>query len=505
MPTLSQLSTAASRRKTAASPNLVLLIVCAGVVLASLDLFIVNVALPQMARSFGSTGLGDLSWVLNAYAIVYASLLVLFGRLADRYPRNLGFLVGVSVFVAASAACAAATSLPMLIAFRIVQAAGAALLTPTSLGLILATFPAERRQSAVRTWTAAGGFAAALGPAVGGILVAASWRWVFLVNVPIGVAALIAGWRLLPDVPGHPIPWPDGLSAMLITAGVGALTLGLVEGGTWGWGSTRTVAVLLAAFVLLSLFALRTARHHNPLIDRALFRVRPFTGASVVALLFSIAFGGMLLSRVLWAQDVWHWSALTTGFSIVPGPIMVPLFSFLVAGRLIARFGPGAVIAAGSTIFAAGMAWMALAVGLRPDYVGDVLGGLLLTGIGVGLTLPTLMATAAGSLPPTSFATGSAVVNMLRQVGLAIGVAVLIAVLGTPHSPAEVLAAYQRAWTVIAAIAFAGGIVGFLLLVRRPTPAVASEAPAASEPVAVASEPMARPTGELVAIGGENL
>src|SRR6202042_349676 len=266
------------------------------------------------------------------------------------------------------------------------------------------------------------------------ILVAASWRGVFLVNVPIGVAALIAGWRLLPDVPGHPIPWPDGLSAMLITAGVGALTLGLVEGGTWGWGSARTIAVLASAVVLLTLFALRTARHHNPLIDRALFRVRPFTGASAVSLLFSIAFGGMLLSRVLWAQDVWHWSALTTGFSIVPGPIMVPLFSFLVAGRLIARFGPGAVIAAGSTIFAAGLAWMALAVGLRPDYVGDVLGVLLLPGIGVGLTLPTLMATAAGSLPPTSFATGSAVVNMLRQVGLAVGVALFVAVLGTPHT-----------------------------------------------------------------------
>ena len=182
--------------------------------------------------------------MLNAYAIVYASLLVLFGRLADRYPRERGFLVGVAVFVAASAACAAATSLPMLIAFRVLQAAGAALLTPTSLGLILATFPAERRHSAVRTWTAAGGFAAALGPAVGGILVAASWRWVFLVNVPIGVAALVAGWRLLPDVPGHPIPWPDGWSALLITAGVGGLTLGLVEGGTWGWGSTRTVAVI---------------------------------------------------------------------------------------------------------------------------------------------------------------------------------------------------------------------------------------------------------------------
>jgi EmrB/QacA subfamily drug resistance transporter len=472
MPKLSQRSTA--------SPNVVLVIVCAGVAMASLDLFIVNVALPSMARSFGTTGLGDLSWVLNAYAIVYAALLVLFGRLADRYRRDRGFLVGVAVFVAASAACAAATSLPMLIAFRVLQAAGAALLTPTSLGLILATSPPERRHSAVRTWTAVGGLAAALGPAVGGVLVAASWRWVFLVNLPIGLAALLAGWRLLPEVPGHAVPRPDALSALLITGGVGALTLGLVQGGTWGWGSDRTTGVLGLAVVALALFAARTARHHNPLIDRALFRVRPFTGASAVAVIFSIAFGAMLLSRVFWAQDVWHWSAFTTGVSIAPGPLMVPLFSFLIAGPLIARFGPGAVIAAGSTLFAAGMAWMALAATIAPDYVGDVLGGLLLTGAGVGLTLPTLMATAASSLPPTAFATGSAVVNMLRQVGLAIGVALLIAVLGSPRSPAATLAAYQRSWAVTASIALAGGIVGLLLLVGRREPAIAAaaEAPA---------------------------
>src|SRR3984885_12855284 len=140
--TMSLLSQPSKQRS--ASPNLILVIVSAGVVLASLDLFIVNVALPSMARSFGQHGLGDLSWVLNAYAIVYAALLVLFGRLADRYRRERGFLIGVAVFVAASAACAAATSLPMLVAFRVLQAAGAALLTPTSLGLILATFPAER-------------------------------------------------------------------------------------------------------------------------------------------------------------------------------------------------------------------------------------------------------------------------------------------------------------------------------------------------------------------------
>jgi MFS family permease len=331
-----------------------------------------------------------------------------------------------------------------------------------------------------------GGLAAALGPVVGGLLVAASWRWVFLVNLPIGLAALVVGWRRLPAVPGHPGPAPDAFGSLLVTAGVGLLTLGLVQGGSWGWGSARTVGVLAVSVLTLALFAARIARHGNPLVDRALFRVRPFTGASVVALLFSAAFGAMLLSRVLWAQGVWHWSALITGLSIAPGPIMVPLFSFLVAGRMIARFGPGLVIAAGSLIFAAGAAWWGLAAGLRPDYVGQMLGGILLTGVGVGLTLPTFMATGASSLPPHAFATGSAVVNMLRQVGLAVGVAVLIAVLGSPGSPAATLSAYQRAFAVIAGIAVLSGLVGLVLL--RPereeaaTPALAT-VPAGGEPV----------------------
>src|SRR5215218_10048654 len=210
----------ASRRD--ASPQLVLVIVCAGVVLASLDLFIVNVALPQMGSDFHLRGsaLGDLSWVLNGYAIVYAALLVLFGRVAERYRRERAFLLGVAVFVAASAACGAATSLAMLVAFRVVQAAGAALLTPTSLGLVLASTAPERRHGAVRTWAAVGGLAAALGPVVGGVLVAVDWRWVFFVNVPIGVAALIVGGRWLPHVPGQQVPAPDALGAPLITAGV---------------------------------------------------------------------------------------------------------------------------------------------------------------------------------------------------------------------------------------------------------------------------------------------
>src|SRR5436305_9972403 len=223
-------------RRAGASPQLVMLIVCAGVVLASLDLFIVNVALPSMARDFDLRGdaVADLSWVLNAYAIVYAALLVLFGRGAERFPRERGFLLGVAIFVAASAACGAATSVTMLVAFRVVQAAGAALLTPTSPGLILATPPPERRHGAVRAWTAVGGLAAAAGPVVGGLLVALSWRWVFLVNVPIGLLALVVGWRRLPRVDGHLVPRPDALGALLVTGRVAALVLRPVQGGTRG-------------------------------------------------------------------------------------------------------------------------------------------------------------------------------------------------------------------------------------------------------------------------------
>ena len=451
-----------------------LIIVCAGVVLASLDLFIVNVALPQIARDLKATSLGELSWVLNGYAVVYASLLVFFGRLADRYRRDRGFLLGVAVFTAASAACAGATSVGMLVGFRLVQAAGAALLTPTSLGLVLASHEPERRHGAVRAWTATGGVAAALGPVVGGLLVAASWRWVFLVNVPIGIAALIAGWLRLPHIPGHKTERPDALGVVLATAGVGALTLGLVQGSDWGWGSAAVAGTLAGAAVLIGLFCLHCLRGKAPLVPPSLFRSRSFTGASLVTIAFSAAFGAMLLSIVLWEQGAWGWSALRTGLAIAPGPLMVPFVSFVLAGRLIARYGPALVIAAGSLAFGAGLAWWAVAIGSQPDYVSGALGGMILTGAGVGLTLPTVMATASSSLPPQSFATGSAVVNMIRQTGLALGVAILVAVLGSSSSGhgGAVLDAFRHGWWVTAALSFAG-VFPALILLRRSAPAPA--------------------------------
>jgi EmrB/QacA subfamily drug resistance transporter len=402
---------------------------------------------------------------------VYASLLVFFGRLADRYRRDRAFLLGVAIFTAASAACAASSSVGMLIGFRVLQAAGAALLTPTSLGLVLASYEPERRQGAVRAWTAVGGLGAAIGPVVGGLLVSASWRWVFLVNIPVGIAALLVGWRRLREVPGHAAERPDPLGAVLATTGVGLLSFGLVKGPDWGWSSPWIVAVLASAAVLLVGFVLHCLYSRSPLVHPALFRSRSFTGASIVALFFSTAFGALLLSIVLWEQEAWGWSALRSGLTISPGPLMVPLISFGVAGRLIRRYGPALVITAGSLCFSAALAWWALAVTGAPNYVSGVLGGMLLSGIGVGLTLPTLMAAAAASLPPHSFATGSAVINMIRQTGLALGVAVLVAVLGTAaaHQTPR-LDAYQYAWWLAAAIS-AAGIVPALILLRGFGPA----------------------------------
>jgi EmrB/QacA subfamily drug resistance transporter len=444
------------------TPGVVLAIVCAGVVLASLDLFIVNVALPQIAADFGGARLGDLSWVLNAYAIVFAALLVPAGRLADRTSRKRGFLVGIAVFTLASAACAAANSVGALVAFRAVQAAGAALLVPASLSLVLAAYPAERRGGAVRTWTAMGGLAAGIGPMLGGVLVAADWRWAFLINVPVGLLALPIGARLLPDPPGERGVLPDAVGVVLLMAAIGALTLGLVQGNGWGWTSGRVLGLLGGSALAVVLLVARSARHRSPVFELDLLRVRGYGTTLVSMLLFSAAFGAMLLSFVLWAQTVWGWSALRTGLAIAPGPLVVPILSAL-AGRLIARFGPGAVIAAGCTLFAAGVVWWAVAVGQRPDYA-DLIGGLLLTGTGVGLTLPTLFSTAATALPPHRFATGSGVLSMVRQVGFAVGVAVLVAVLGDATTGR--LVAFRHGWIAVAVMALLGAASALLL--RRP-------------------------------------
>lgn len=457
----------------AVRPGTVLAIGCIAIVLANLDLFIVNVALPDIGRDFRGAGLDGLSWILNGYAITYAALLVFWGRLAERHRRDLSFLLGVALFTAASAACAAAVSVETLVGFRVVQAAGAALMTPTSLGLLLASYPADRRGAAVRTWTAIGGLAAALGPLVGGLLVTVDWRWIFLVNVPIGLAALLIGKWKLPAVPGHDVPPPSLWAALLVTAGIAALTFGIVAGNDWGWRSPGILASFGFAAGSLALFVGHCVRAANPFVDPALFRIRPYAGAALVMAPYSAAFGAMLLSITVWEQAAWGWSAMQAGLALALGPLMVPLTSLLLAGRLIARFGAATVITAGIALFAGGLAWWALRTRLEPDAVAAVL-TMIPLGMGVGLVFPTLMGLGVSALPASSFATGSGVINMIRQACLAIGVAVFVAIVGSLDSAPARLESFRLAWWMMVGLTGVGLVPTFLFIrVRRNPPAEA--------------------------------
>jgi EmrB/QacA subfamily drug resistance transporter len=444
--------------KRESSPTAILAVLSVAAFMASLDLFIVNVAFPGIARDFAGSSLADLSWVLNGYAVLYAALLVPLGRLADRYGRMAGFLGGLAMFTAASAACAASQSLWQLVVFRGLQAVGAAALTPTSLGLLLAATPAEHRARAVRSWAAIGALAAAFGPVVGGLLVQASWRWVFLVNVPVGIVGLLAARRLVPDSRDPAVTRiPDLLGSVLVAVGIGALALALVKAPDWGWASYGVIASAALALLCVVGFWLRSARHPLPVVELSLLRVRAFAWSNVTAVLFSLTFAGGLLAAVLWLQDVWHWSALKTGLGLAPGPLMVPVFAG-VAQRLSGRVKVGVLAAAGCALFGLGIAMVATSVGAQPSYAGEFLPGWLVGGVGVGLAFPTIISAATADLPPARSATGSAIVTMARQVGLVLGVSVFVAVLGAPRGYVAVQAGFRDAWWVLAGVALAASV-----------------------------------------------
>jgi EmrB/QacA subfamily drug resistance transporter len=447
--------------------GLVLVVASAAAFMASLDVFIVNVAFDQIGADFSGATLSELSWVLSGYAIVYAALLVPAGRIADRYGRKGGFLFGVAVFTAASAACAVSDGVWWLVGWRVVQAAGAAVLTPASLGLVVASASPAHRERSVRMWAATGALAAALGPAVGGVLVEASWRWVFLVNLPVGVAALVAAALWIPDSRDPAVARiPDVLGALLLAASIGALTLALVKGPDWGWASGRTDIAWAAAGVGLVAFLVSSARHQAPIITPALVRVRAFAWANVTALLFSVPFAAALLTNILWMQLVWHYSALKTGFAVAPGPMMVPIFA-AVAHRLSRRVPIGVLVSIGCLLFAAGATVTSLRVGSTPHYAAELLPGWLVGGAGVGFALPAILSSATADLPAAQAATGSAIVNMSRQIGTALGVSLVIAVLGTPVGYAAAHTAFQQAWLALAATAVLGALTAPLMTPQR--------------------------------------
>jgi EmrB/QacA subfamily drug resistance transporter len=467
--------------------RLALVVVVAAVFMTNLDLWIVNVALPSIGAGFAQDGhptsLSALSWVLNAYAVGLAALLIVAGRLGDRIGHRRVFLLGVAAFTAASGLCAIAPDLPVLVVARVLQAAGAAAQLPTSLALLMSAVPAERRTVVARGWAAVGALAAASGPVLGGLLVEQSWRWIFVVNLPIGLASLLIGRAVLPQPPVRERePLPDLLGAALVTVAVAALTGALVQAPDWGWRAPATLGLLVLAATAGVGFVRRCAVHRHPLFELSLLRVRGFGLANAATFTFSVAFSIMLLSNVLWCQQLWHYSALRTGLAMLPGPALVPVVTVL-SSRAVHRFGPGPLAAAGSALFASAMLWRVGLVSVRPDYLRDLLPSMLLGGTGVGLALGTLIAAGVTSLPGHRSATGSAMVNAGRQVAAAVGVAILVSLLGSRLAGADVVS-FRQAWVVAAALSGLAGVLALAL--PRPIPEAVPGASRSRVPIAVA-------------------
>lgn len=433
----------------------VLIVVTAGAFLANLDLFIVNVAFPAIHADFHQASLSDLSWVLNGYAIVFAALLVPAGRFADRLGRKRIFLSGMGIFIIASVLCAGAPGVSALILARLLQATGAALMIPTSLALLLPEFAPDRRRAAVGLWTAGAAMAATLGPVVGGLLATESWRWIFLVNVPLGCATLIAGVMVLHESrDSAPGVWPDLLGALLLCVGIGALALGIVKGGSWGWASAQFVGTELVAAITVLLFVVRSARHPSPVVELALLKVRSTRAANISVLLFSMGFFPLLLASVLYLTEVWHYSVVEAGLAIAPGPLMVALCSWP-AASLAGRIGPRPVVLPGVVLFAVACAWWAALASTHPNYLADMFAPSILVGLGVALTFPVLAGAAVSDLPSARAATGSAVFNMARQIGGVTGIAILVAILASGVSTLDGL---RAGWVFMACAALASGL-----------------------------------------------
>jgi EmrB/QacA subfamily drug resistance transporter len=438
------------------------------VFMSSLDLFIVNLAFPYIGKEYSGTSLSDLSWVLNGYTIVLAAVLVPAGRWADRVGRRRLFVTGLIAFSVGSLLCGLAPGVAELIAARVIQAAGAGLMVPASLSLLLAAVPAQARGRAIGTWSALAALGAALGPVIGGSLVQFSWRWVFLINLPVGVAAVLLAVRVVPESKDERVQaGPDVAGAGLLAAAVGLVALALVGAPGWGWGSATFIGLLLASLACGAAMVARSQRHHSPAIELRLLRSRTFSGSFGASILYYAAFGAFVLNSVEFLTGVWHYSAVRAGLAIGPGPLMVLPFAMLVAPRLAARLGgPGRVAVIGCAVSAgAQLLWLAQ-IQAHPAYLAHLLPAQLLGGAGVGLTIPSLLGAGSASLTPDRFGTGSGILNMARQVGTVLGVAGLIAILS--HVAANDPAVTYRHGVVLVIAFFAGaGIVSACLLTGR--------------------------------------
>jgi EmrB/QacA subfamily drug resistance transporter len=431
-----------------------------GAFMASLDLSIVNVAFPALEHAFTHDTRASLSWVLTGYSIVFGSLLVVAGRTADRLGSRRIFIFGLGVFCVGSLLCAIAPSVPLLILGRVVQGFGAAALLPASLSLLLASYSKEKRSQVVALWGGIGALAVATGPSLGAVLITAfSWRAAFYVNLPVGLIAWLVGRRVLEKTErSGSTTHPDFPGVVLLSGALATLVLAISEGPNWGWSNTRIIGAFIMAVLLAGTFLYRSRHHEEPVLDLHLFRARSFSVANSAALLYSMGFFAMLLGNILFLTSVWHYSILDAGLAVTPGPLVVAFVSGP-AGKFAGRYGFRRVLMVGLGVFTLGLVWYVTRVGLAPEYLTVWLPGTLIVGLGIGFTFPVLSAAAVSSLEPARYAVGSAVNQTARQIGGALGVAILVVILGTPSSATEALSNFKHLWLFTASMAALAGII----------------------------------------------
>jgi EmrB/QacA subfamily drug resistance transporter len=461
----------------------VLLVTGLAVFAVFLDTTILFVAFSSIGHSFADASTSELSWVLNAYTIVFAAFLVPAGVLADRIGRRRVFLAAVAAFTLASAVCALAPSPEALIAARALQALGAAAMIPSSLSLVLQATPRERVPAAVAIWGAMGAVAGALGPAVGSIVIdVSSWRTAFLINIPVGIASIFLVRRIVPAHAGDRTGrFPDPLATPLVIGGVGLVTLALVQGQDWGWTSTSTLAAAGTGLAALAVLAYRSFRHPLPLIEAATLRSRSIGAANGATLVFGAGFTAMFLANVLFLQEVWQFSTLQTGFALTPGPLLV---AFLAPrfGRLAVRIGQRPLLIAGGIVFATAAAITAT-MPADPVYATRWLPNYLLMGLGVALTLPQLSSASVQGLTPTRFAAGVGTNQAIRNIGATLGVASLVVILSAA-APGERLAAFHDAGLAVAA----AGLIVAAIATTMPRRRATKEALVVAEPALAEAE-----------------
>lgn len=440
-----------ARERSVLRPAAVLAVASASSFLVYLDATIVNVAFPDIRASFEGSTLAGLSWILSAYGIVFAALLVPGGRFADVVGGRRLFVAGLAAFTFGSLLCAAAPGVATLVGARMLQAAGGALLVPASQLLVMAAFPPQQRMKVIGAMAGVAALASALGPVLGGLLVdGGGWRLVFLVNLPVGLAALVYGRRMPAPPRGTVLARPDLLGSGLAVAAVGTLALGAVQGPEWGWGDARTIAAFAASGVLTPLLLWRCARHPAPVLELGLFRGRSFATGNLGALLLGTSFFGFVLANALYLTQVWGYSVLKAGLAIAPGPL-ASAAAALLAARFTDRTDPRRFVLPGALISAGAGVWLATRVGTDPAFVAEWLPGQLLMGVGVGLGFATIVAVCVRDLGPAELGIGSGMSATTRQLGAVFGVAILVAILGPAPGPHT----YEAGWWAMSALALA--------------------------------------------------